>query len=123
MANGKKIVVIDDSSTICKTASVFLSKEGYEVITVENGFDALSVIIKENPALVFIDVLMPRLDGLQTCQIIKQNSRFKDLHIIFLSSKDSYFDKAKGLLLGASDYLTKPFKRDDIVEIAKKYLG
>lgn len=117
-----KVMVIDDSSTICRSAEMFLSSAGFEVVSVSNGFDALSSIIMEKPDLVFIDVLMPKLDGLQTCQIIKRNEEFKDMPIIFLSSKDGEFDKARGLLVGADDYLTKPFKKDEIINIVNQYV-
>lgn len=117
-----KVMVIDDSSTIRRSAELFLSNAGYTVITVEDGFDGLVRIMDEMPDLIFIDVLMPKLDGLQTCQIIKRNSLFKDVPVIFLSSKDSEIDKAKGLLMGANDYLTKPFTKESIIEIVKKYI-
>ena len=110
MENKVKEMVIDDSNTIRRSAKLFLENAGYEIIEVEDGFDALSKIMEEIPDLVFIDVLMPNLDGLQTCQIIKRNPLFKDLPIIILSSKDGEFDKAKGLMMGANDYLIKPFK-------------
>jgi twitching motility two-component system response regulator PilG len=117
----KKIMVIDDSKVIRRSAEVFLTSAGYNVILVEDGFDALVSVIEENPDLVFIDVLMPKMDGLQTCQIIKRNDQFKNMPIIFLSSKDGEFDKARGLMVGASDYLAKPFTKDTIIAIAKKY--
>jgi twitching motility two-component system response regulator PilG len=116
-----KVMVIDDSTTICRSAELFLSNAGYEVVKVGDGFEALSKIIEEEPDLVFIDVLMPKLDGLQTCQIIKKNSDFQDMPIIFLSSKDGEFDKARGFMVGAADYLTKPFTKDKIINMVKKY--
>lgn len=121
MNNKIKVMVIDDSSTICKSAELFLSKAGFTVVTVGDGFEALSKIIEESPDLIFIDVLMPKLDGLQTCQIIKRNPDFENTPIIFLSSKDGEFDKARGLMVGADDYLTKPFSKEQIVDIVKKY--
>ena len=121
MKNKIKVMVIDDSNTIRRSAKLFLASAGYEVIEVEDGFDALSKIMEELPDLVFIDVLMPNLDGLQTCQIIKRNSMFKELPIIILSSKDGEFDKAKGLMMGANDYLIKPFTKDSIIKVVNDY--
>lgn len=117
-----KVMVIDDSNTIRKSAQVFLASAGFETIPVEDGFDALSKIMEEVPDLIFIDVLMPNLDGLQTCQIIKRNPMFKNLPIIILSSKDGEFDKAKGLMMGANDYLIKPFSKISIIKVVQDYL-
>jgi len=115
-------MVIDDSNTIRRSANVFLSSANFEVIEVEDGFDALSKVMEETPDLIFIDVLMPNLDGLQTCQIIKKNPMFKDLPIIILSSKDGEFDKAKGLMMGANDYLIKPFTKASIIKVVNDYM-
>ena len=115
-------MVIDDSPVIRKVAKSFLEKEGYTVILVEDGFDALVSVIEESPDLVFIDVLMP-FDGYKTCQIIRSNDSLRKLPIIFLSSKDSEFDKARGLMVGGDDYLTKPFTRESIIAMVKKHLG
>lgn len=115
-------MVIDDSNTIRRSAKLFLESAGYKTIDVEDGFEALSKIMEEEPALVFIDVLMPNLDGLQTCQIIKRNPMFEDLPIIILSSKDGEFDKAKGIMMGANEYLVKPFTKDSIIRVVKSYL-
>lgn len=122
MSNNNKVMVIDDSNTIRRSAKLFLESAGYKTIDVEDGFEALSKIMEEEPALVFIDVLMPNLDGLQTCQIIKRNPMFEDLPIIILSSKDGEFDKAKGIMMGANDYLVKPFTKDSIIKVVKSYL-
>lgn len=116
-----KVMIIDDSSTIRRTAELFLQNAGFAVIPVEDGFEALSAVFEERPDLVFIDVLMPKIDGLQTCSVIKRNPEFHDLPIIFLSSKDGEFDKAKGFMVGANDYLTKPFTKDSIIAIVNKY--
>ncbi len=118
-----KVMVIDDSPTICRSAEMFLSSANFEVITASNGYDALAVITSEKPDLIFVDVLMPKLDGLQTCQIIKKNEDFKDTPVIFLSSKDGEFDKARGYLVGADGYLTKPFKKEEIINAVNKYLN
>ncbi len=117
----KKIIVVDDSNTIRKSAEIFLSKAGHEVVCIEDGFEALTRIDDENPDLIFMDVIMPKIDGLQACQIIKRNLKFKDTPVIFLSSKDSEFDKARGLMMGATDYLTKPFTKEGIIECVNKY--
>jgi twitching motility two-component system response regulator PilG len=115
-------MVVDDSNTIRKSAEMFLTKAGFDVVLVEDGLDALACIEEVNPDLVFIDVLMPNVDGLEAVQIIKRNSKFKNTPIIFLSSKDSEFDKAKGIMVGATAYLTKPFSKEGIVEVVKKYV-
>lgn len=120
--SNNKVMVIDDSNTIRRSAKLFLESAGYKTIDVEDGFEALSKIMEEEPALVFIDVLMPNLDGLQTCQIIKRNPMFEDLPIIILSSKDGEFDKAKGIMMGANEYLVKPFTKDSIIRVVKSYL-
>ncbi len=117
-----KVMVVDDSSTIRKSAEMFLGKAGFTVVSIEDGLEVLTRIDEENPDLVFIDVIMPKIDGLQACQIIKRNSKFKNTPIIFLSSKDSEFDKARGLMMGANDYLTKPFTKEGIIEIVKRYV-
>lgn len=115
-------MVIDDSPVIRKVADNFLRKENFQVILIEDGFDALVSIMEEKPDLVFVDVLMP-FDGYKTCQIIRSNESLKKLPIIFLSSKDSEFDKARGLMVGGNDYLTKPFTKESIIEIVKRYVG
>lgn len=114
-------MVIDDSTTIRKSAEIFLKKAGFDVVSIEDGFEALSRIDDEAPDVVFIDVIMPKIDGLQACQIIKRNEKFQKTPIIFLSSKDSEFDKARGLMMGATDYLTKPFSKDEIVGMVNKH--
>ena len=117
-----KIMVIDDSNTIRKSAEMFLTKAGYQVVCIEDGFEALTRINEEDPDLVFIDVLMPKIDGLQACQVIKRSPKFKNTPVIFLSSKDSQFDKARGFMMGATDYLTKPFTKNGIIEIVNRYV-
>ena len=116
-----KVMLIDDSKTIFKTAKMFLSEEEYELIHVENGFEALAQIMETMPDVILLDVLMPKLDGLQTCQLLKRNDELKHIPIIFLSSKDGEFDKARGNIAGANDYLTKPFKKETINEMLKKH--
>lgn len=110
-----KILVIDDSKTIRRTAEVLLKKEGFAVETSVDGFEALPTIVQINPDLIFIDVMMPRLDGYQTCALIKGNPQFKHIPVVMLSSKDGLFDKAKGRIVGADLYVTKPFTREDMV--------
>lgn len=114
-------MVIDDSTTIRKSAEIFLKKAGFDVVSIEDGFEALSRVDDESPDVIFIDVIMPKIDGLQACQIIKRNEKFINTPIIFLSSKDSEFDKARGLMMGANDYLTKPFSKEEIVAMVNKH--
>lgn len=115
-------MIIDDSPTIRKTASYFLGDK-YEVIEVDNGYNALTKIIDHKPDLVLLDILMPKLNGYDTCNIIKQNPDFESLPIILLSSKDGILDKAKGSLYGCDDYITKPFVKDEFIKIIESYLN
>lgn len=117
-----KIMVVDDSKTIRKSAESSLSKEGCEVFTAVDGFEALSLVAECKPDLIFIDIMMPRLDGYQTCTLIKNNRQFKDIPVIMLTSKDSIFDKARGRIVGSQEYLTKPFTRDDLLDAVNKYV-
>jgi len=112
---GLKILVIDDSKTIRRTAETLLAKEGCEVFTAVDGFDALSKIADHNPDIIFVDIMMPRLDGYQTCSLIKHNEVFKDTPVVMLSSKDGLFDRARGRLVGSEQYLTKPFTKDELL--------
>jgi len=111
-----KVLVIDDSSTIRRTAEIFLSQAGYQVVLAEDGFEALAKVGELHPDLVFCDILMPRLDGYQTCAIIKRNPQFAGVPVIMLSSKDGLFDKARGRMVGSQDYLTKPFTKDQLLQ-------
>jgi twitching motility two-component system response regulator PilG len=113
--NGLKILVVDDSKTIRRTAETLLSKEGCQVFTAIDGFDALSKIADHQPDLIFVDIMMPRLDGYETCSLIKHNKIFKDTPVIMLSSKDGLFDRARGRIVGSEQYLTKPFTRDELL--------
>jgi len=117
-----RVMVIDDSKTILRSAEIILSKQGCSVLTVENGFESLSRIAEFNPDIIFVDIMMPRLDGYQTCALIKSNQEFADTPIIMLSSKDNLFDKARGRLAGSDKYLTKPFNSDDILNAIRDYL-
>ena len=121
-AHKTKVLVIDDSNTIRRSAEIFLKQGGYEVYLAEDGFDALSKVNDHSPALIFCDILMPRLDGYQTCAIIKRNSRYADLPVIMLSSKDGLFDKARGRMVGSQDYLTKPFTKDQLLGAGRQHL-
>ena len=118
--NGVKVMVVDDSKTIRRTAETLLRKEGFEVITATDGFDALSKIADSKPAIIFVDIMMPRLDGYQTCALIKNNNEFKSTPVVMLSSKDGLFDKAKGRIVGSDQYLTKPFSRDELIGAIEK---
>ena len=113
--NGLKILVVDDSKTIRRTAETLLSKEGCQVFTAIDGFDALSKIADHQPDLIFVDIMMPRLDGYETCSLIKNNKVFKQTPVIMLSSKDGLFDRARGRIVGSEQYLTKPFTKDELL--------
>jgi len=117
-----KVLVIDDSNTIRRSAELFLRQAGYEVILAEDGFDALSKITDYEPRVIFVDIMMPRLDGYQTCALIKQNPRLKSTPVIMLSSKDGVFDRARGRLAGSDRYLTKPFTREGLIEAVSDYV-
>jgi len=119
---GMKVMVIDDSKTIRRTAEMLLKKEGCEVVTASDGFEALSKIADQQPQIIFVDIMMPRLDGYQTCALIKSNSQFKHVPVIMLSSKDGLFDKARGRIVGSEQYLTKPFTRDELLGAIRKYV-
>lgn len=116
-----KILVVDDSNTIRRSAEIFLKQGGHEVLLAEDGFDALSKINDYEPHLVFCDILMPRLDGYQTCAIIKRNAKFAETPVVMLSSKDGVFDKARGRMVGSQDYLTKPFTKDQLLQAVVRY--
>jgi twitching motility two-component system response regulator PilG len=116
-----KVLVIDDSNTIRRSAEIFLKQGGHDVLMAEDGFDALSKVFDYQPSLIFCDILMPRLDGYQTCAIIKRNAKFTDVPVVMLSSKDGVFDKARGRMVGAQDYLTKPFTKDQLLQAVKQF--
>jgi twitching motility two-component system response regulator PilG len=120
---GLKILVIDDSKTIRRTAETLLAKEGCEVFTAVDGFDALSKIADHRPDIIFVDIMMPRLDGYQTCSLIKHNKVFKDTPVIMLSSKDGLFDRARGRLVGSEQYLTKPFTKDELLGAIQSHVA
>jgi twitching motility two-component system response regulator PilG len=113
--SGLKILVVDDSKTIRRTAETLLTKEGCQVFTAIDGFDALSKIADHQPDLIFVDIMMPRLDGYETCSLIKHNKTFRETPVIMLSSKDGLFDRARGRIVGSEQYLTKPFTKDELL--------
>jgi twitching motility two-component system response regulator PilG len=115
------VLVVDDSATIRRSAETMLANEGYEVISAENGFEALSKITRHHPDLIFVDIMMPRLDGYQTCAIIKNNNEFRDTPVVMLTSKDGLFDKARGRVVGSDQYLTKPFTREELLGAVKQH--
>ena len=117
-----KVMVIDDSKTIRRTAETLLSKEGCEVITATDGFDALAKIADCQPDIIFVDIMMPRLDGYQTCALIKNNADFRGTPVIMLSSKDGIFDHAKGRIVGCDQYLTKPFSKDELLSAIRDHV-
>lgn len=122
MTSSPKIMVVDDSKTIRRTAETLLQKAGYNVVTAEDGFEALAKIADLRPDIIFVDIMMPRLDGYQTCALIKNNAEFKHTPVIMLSSKDGLFDKAKGRIVGSDQYVTKPFSKAEILEAVESYL-
>ncbi len=119
--SGFKVLVIDDSNTIRRSAEIFLKQGGHDVMLAEDGFDALSKVNDYGPHLIFCDILMPRLDGYQTCAIIKRNAAFASTPIIMLSSKDGIFDKARGRMVGSEEYLTKPFTKDQLLQTVRQF--
>lgn len=117
-----KVMVIDDSQTIRRTAETLLTREGFTVFTAQDGFEALSKIADHQPDIIFIDIMMPRLDGYQACALIKGNPRFSSTPIIMLSSKDGLFDRARGRIVGSDEYLTKPFTKDELIGAVRHYV-
>ncbi|NWG39048.1 MAG: response regulator [Hydrogenophilaceae bacterium] len=118
---GVKVMVIDDSNTIRRSAEIFLNQAGCEVILAQDGFDALAKITDHQPDLVFVDIMMPRLDGYQTCSLIKRNNRYRGTPVIMLSSKDGLFDRARGRMVGSDEYLTKPFTKDTLLKAVREH--
>ncbi|MBW8074410.1 MULTISPECIES: twitching motility response regulator PilG [Metallibacterium] len=115
-------MVIDDSKTIRRTAETLLKKEGYEVVTAVDGFEALAKISDLQPHIIFVDIMMPRLDGYQTCALIKNNQNFRHVPVVMLSSKDGLFDKARGRICGSDQYLTKPFTREELLAAIRSHV-
>ncbi len=118
---GLKVMVIDDSKTIRRTAETLLKKEGCDVITANDGYEALAKIADNKPDIIFVDIMMPRLDGYQTCALIKHNQKFRNTPVIMLSSKDGLFDRARGRIVGSEQYLTKPFTKEELLEAIQQY--
>ncbi|MBC7435473.1 MAG: response regulator [Bdellovibrionales bacterium] len=119
--SGFKVLVIDDSNTIRRSAEIFLKQGGHDVLLAEDGFDALAKVNDYKPHLIFCDILMPRLDGYQTCAIIKRNAKFAAVPVVMLSSKDGVFDKARGRMVGSQEYLTKPFTKDQLLQAVQQF--
>ena len=120
--NGVKVMVLDDSKTIRRTAETLLRKEGCDVVTATDGFEALAKISDQQPQIIFVDIMMPRLDGYQTCALIKNNQMFRHTPVIMLSSKDGLFDKARGRIVGSEQYLTKPFTREELLGAIRRHV-
>ena len=118
---GVKVMVIDDSNTIRRSAEIFLNQAGCQVILAQDGFDALSKITDHEPDVVFVDIMMPRLDGYQTCSLIKRNAKYRTTPVIMLSSKDGLFDRARGRMVGSDEYLTKPFTKDTLLSAVREH--
>ncbi len=117
-----KVMIIDDSNTIRRTAEALLKKAGYEVLTAGDGFEAMSMITDNHPDIIFVDIMMPRLDGYQTCQLIKNNRKFKHTPVIMLSSKDGLFDRARGRIAGSQEHVNKPFTQEELIDVIHKYV-
>ena len=120
--DGIKVMIIDDSKTIRRTAETLLEKAGCEVVTAVDGFDALAKIADSNPDVIFVDIMMPRLDGYQTCALIKNSQNYQNIPVIMLSSKDGLFDQAKGRVVGSDEYLTKPFSKDELLNAIRNHV-
>lgn len=120
---GLKVMVIDDSNTIRRSAEIFLTQSGCKVVLAEDGFDALAKITDHRPDVIFVDIMMPRLDGYQTCALIKKNPRLAATPVIMLSSKDGLFDRARGRMVGSDEYLTKPFTKDSLLKAVAHHTG
>jgi len=120
--SGVKVLLIDDSNTIRRSGEIFLSQAGCQVILAEDGFDGLAKVVDNQPDVIFVDVMMPRLDGYQTCALVKNNPAFKSIPVIMLSSKDGLFDKAKGRIVGVDQFLTKPFSKEELLSAIKAYV-
>lgn len=120
--DGLKVMVIDDSKTIRRTAETLLQKAGCTVVTATDGFDALAKIADTNPDIIFVDIMMPRLDGYQTCALIKNSVNYQNIPVIMLSSKDGLFDQAKGRVVGSDEYLTKPFSKDELLNAIRNHV-
>jgi twitching motility two-component system response regulator PilG len=119
---GLRVMVIDDSKTIRRTAEMLLKKEGCDVVTAVDGFEALSKISDHQPQIIFVDIMMPRLDGYQTCALIKNNQTYRSTPVVMLSSKDGLFDKARGRIVGSEEYLTKPFTREELLGAIRRHV-
>lgn len=120
--NGVKVMVIDDSNTIRRSAEIFLGQSGCQVILAGDGFDAMAKVADHHPDIIFCDIMMPRLDGYQTCTLIKKNPKFRTTPVIMLSSKDGLFDRARGRMVGSDEYLTKPFTKESLLSTVRKHL-
>ncbi|MDH3638503.1 MAG: response regulator [Gammaproteobacteria bacterium] len=118
-----KVMVIDDSNTVRRTTQEMLRQEGFDVFTAADGFEAMPIIVDHEPDIIFVDIVMPRLDGYQTCSLIKNNSRFKTTPVVMLSSKDGLFDRARGRVAGSSEHINKPFTKQELVAAIEKHVG
>ncbi len=120
---GVKVVVVDDSKTIRRTAETLLTRAGAEVLSAADGFEALSLIADTRPDIIFVDVMMPRLDGYQICSLLKGNPAFRDTPVVMISSKDGLFDIARGRLVGSEEYVTKPFTRSELIDAVRRHVA
>jgi twitching motility two-component system response regulator PilG len=117
-----KVMVIDDSNTIRRTTEALLKKAGYDVLTAADGFEAMAMITDHNPDIIFVDIMMPRLDGYQTCSLIKNNRKYRNTPVIMLSSKDGLFDRARGRIAGSEEHVNKPFTQDELIQVINKHV-
>ncbi|MBN9658115.1 MAG: response regulator [Acidobacteria bacterium] len=122
LRNRRLILAVDDSTTVRKIVAVTLERYGYRVLTAMDGMQALAKLDEQRPDLILLDITMPRMDGYQVCKTIKQNAYTKPIPVVMLSGKDGFFDKVKGKLAGATDYLTKPFQEEALVKAVEKHL-
>ena len=122
VTEGIRVLVIDDSNTIRRSAELFLRQGGCVVKLAEDGFDALAKVIDYQPDIIFVDILMPRLDGYQTCALIKKHPKYSATPVIMLSSKDGLFDRVRGRLVGSDQYLTKPFTKEGLLKAVAEHV-
>ena len=119
----KKILVVDDEVDLVETVRFPLEMEGYDVLVSYNGEDALNQARKENPDLIILDLMLPKLDGYKVCRLLKFDERYKHIPILMLTAKTQEKDKILGKETGADEYITKPFEMDDLMEKVKAYLN
>ncbi len=118
----RTVLLVDDSKTVRQSAQACLESEGYRVLTAADGFEAVAMVVEHQPALVLADIMMPRLDGYQICALIKNNTEFRNVPIVILSSRDGLFDKARGRMVGSDDHLSKPFTSESLLAAVRRHV-